>query len=224
MNVGTSEIIEFYDCMLPAMERYHSAPNARLDKAKDTLKKIMRSGHTALDIGCGTGITSKHMAIFGAKVTAVDIASKLIEYAKKHSYHENITYLTQDICEFTSGEKFDIISLVDVIEHIDPIKLFKLISNLTGLNAHDDTLVYLNMPDFNFARFMIENYPEKLQIIDEAYSIPYVLKLFSDCGFTPTYISIYGIDTGSQYNEYIFVKKESLNNHYRERLDKIYNH
>lgn len=223
MSVGIAEIIEFYDGRLSSMMKNHSVRNTRLNRALACLDNIVKPGMTVLDIGCGTGITSRHLASVGARVTAVDISPKLIEYAREHSYHPDINYINCDVCEFQSDQKFDIISLVDVVEHIMPVKLPTLIEGLVANNAHRDTLIYLNVPDSNFISFMINNYPDKLQIIDEECSVEYLVGLFSGLDFSPAHMEVYGIDTGFQYNEYVFVSRMFLKNHYGCQLSKIYN-
>lgn len=214
MSVGTIEVIDYYNNMLPVMEKYHNTPNARIDRIKNMLNIIILPDMFVLDVGCGTGLTSKYMADIGASVVAVDIAPKLIEYATKNSYHDNIVYKVADICSVDLNQKFDAIILADVVEHIDPSKLFDTIIRLVQNNTTDETLFYLNIPDANFINFISTNYPEKLQIIDQGYTIDFIVKLFKCNGFIPSHILIYGIDSSVQYNEFVFMKNVLIEKHY----------
>lgn len=221
-GIATSDIIDFYNKRLSYYARDLRGGNSRLNKVKKALSQFIRPNMFVLDIGCGVGITSKHMAQIGAQVIAVDIAPDLIEYAKKHSAHKNITYLVEDVTNLDLDQKFDAIIFVDVFEHIIRQDIYGTIWRLVRHNTHTQTLIYLNLPDANFRKFMQENYPDKGQIVDEAYTIDYITSLFEYWDFVPLGMSIYAIDTKVQYNEYLFATKVSLNNHYRERLKLIY--
>ena len=159
-----------------------------------------------LDIGCGTGITSKHMAEIGASVLGVDISPALIKHAQKVSHHKNIEWLVGDICELKCKEKFDIIAFVDSFEHIIPSKIQPLIESLVSNNAHKQTVFYINIPNHNYLKFIIENYPEKVQLIDEPYDVCDMLTIFRSVGFEFFYINTSGIE----YVEYGFKNKNFL--------------
>lgn len=115
-----------------------------------------------LDIGCGTGISSYYMASKDAKVIAVDLSKKLIEFARKNSYHDNITYIVEDATILNLMKTFDLITIIDSMEHIpkDRIESF-----FQALKKHSsaDTIIYLNTPDRRFQEFMKNNYPQRLQ-------------------------------------------------------------
>lgn len=216
------EITNYYNDFLEHLKLDHQTENSRHPKIKQVLSEIVKPRMDVLDIGCGTGITSKYIAEMGAKVTAVDISPDLIEYAKENSAHDNITYLIEDATNLNLNQRFDVIVLADVFEHIMRQYSFRMLQRLVKYNAHADTLIYLNLPDANFQTFMCEHYPGKQQIIDEAYTIDYIISLFEYCGFIPMNISIYGIDAKVQYNEYLFSTKESLSNYYKKRMELIY--
>jgi len=219
MSVGTAEVIEYYNGMLPYMERYHKGISmGRLNVIIDTLKQIIKPGVAVLDIGCGTGITSKRIADMEAKVTAVDISPVLIEFAQKNSFSENITYIVGDIYEFSSNEKFDLIVFADVFEHLDPSKSFGIVHNLTKYNSHELTKVYLSIPDPNYLKHMKARHPDKLQIIDQGYTIEHIAGMFSYCGFEPIHARIYGIDNDVQWNEYIFLNEIGLSKYYKGEI------
>lgn len=218
MNDGITktDVIEFFN-------NSPSELNSRLVVVIEKLNELIKPNMLVLDVGCGIGITSRNMAELGAKVIAIDIAPKLIECAKRKSFHENITYLTEDINEYITEHKFDLIVMADVLEHLIPDQVQNTIIRFLDHNTHKDTVVYLNVPDRNFIHFMEHNYLTKLQIVDKGYSIGEITDLFSCCGFVPEHIKIYGIDTAVQYNEYVFIKRNKLEDHYREKLGKIYN-
>jgi 2-polyprenyl-6-hydroxyphenyl methylase/3-demethylubiquinone-9 3-methyltransferase len=79
------------------------------------------------DIGCGGGILSESIAELGARVTGIDPAPNNIEVAKRHAaktgvdvHYRNIT--AEDLA--ASGEQFDVVTALEVIEHVAGQKAF----------------------------------------------------------------------------------------------------
>lgn len=217
----SAEVKEFYNNRIN--QAYYTRPTARHGKIKDRLKPYVKPGVFVLDIGCGIGIVSKHMAELGAKVVAIDFASTLTDYAKENYNHENIEYLTEDIHEYMSKHKFDLIVIADVLEHLIPRYVQNTIIRLLSHNTHKDTLIYLNLPDSNFTHYLERNYPLILQIVDHGYSIGEITDLFSCCGFVPIEMRIYGTYADVQHNEYVFASREKLMDYYKKEMGKYYN-
>ena len=68
---------------------------------------------TVLDLACGTGILTRHIAekFPHAKITGVDITKKYLEKAKeKLILYQNISFVNQDAEKLNLGEKFDCIT------------------------------------------------------------------------------------------------------------------
>ena len=220
---GTHEsVADYYDNLLPQLKK----DTDRLGIVKVKLGSIVKRGENILDIGCGTGFTSKFMAQLGAKVTAVDISPKLIEYAKKNSMHKNVEYYEGDITEidFTrdyigNPKQFDGIVLVDVFEHVPRTDIDKLIANIDR-HSTDHTWLFLNIPDERFQIAARQYIPEKLQIIDEDYSIGWLIEKFKAISYEVLEINIYGIEAPCQYNTFLFQRKDVLANTYRLAMEK----
>lgn len=225
MSDGTDKIAEYYNGKLDYQKEYLTTQNPRVERIKEALSKLVRRRSpkmSVLDIGCGIGIISKHMADAGAIVTAVDIAEDLIDYAKEHLAHEHITYIANDIKDMEFKEKFDLIAFADVFEHFPREQSFSIVWRLLKHNTHGKSMIYLNIPGEYFMKFMQEKYPEKLQIIDEAYSIEGIIEMFEYFGFVPMSAGIYGLDVECQYNEFVFVTRKILDLHYEQKLKQIY--
>ena len=214
------DIATYYDEFLPEMVE----TKGRHRFMFKTFDEFVRQGMAILDVGCGAGVTSKYLADLGATVDAVDISPKAIEFAKEHNPHENITYINDDICKpkIMNDKKYNMIVFADVLEHLPKGSMTKALLFVLGLNTDKTSMIYLNIPDVNFQQFMLANYPEKQQMIDEGYAIKEILSVFDFAGFVPIRIQIYGLDTHAQYNEYLFVKKEILSIHYTTKLMQIY--
>lgn len=83
----------------------------------------------ALDIGCGGGLLSESLARLGARVTAVDPSEDLVEVAKLHAQLDartrTIDYqsgLTAEDLVNTHAESFDVVCLLEVIEHASDVE------------------------------------------------------------------------------------------------------
>ncbi len=218
-----NKIIEFYNNFLPHLKQDHAGNNQRLAKVKTKLSQLVKKDMTILDIGCGTGITSKFMAQLGGKVTAVDIAPKLIEYAKKESKHKNVKYICQDVTTLDLKKTFDLIVIVDCLEHITEEKIWWPFIDVIRRHTNKKTIIFLNIPAAQFQKYMKEYHPGRLQIIDEVWSYGKIIFNFNEINFEPIEIEIYGIDVPCQYNNYTFIHKKRLALMYKEGLVKIKN-
>ena len=79
-----------------------------------------------LDIGCGGGLLCEPMSRLGAEVTGIDASQKNINVAKIHSKKKKlkIRYICTSPENLKIKKKFDIILNMEIIEHVDDVKLF----------------------------------------------------------------------------------------------------
>ncbi|MCK4447423.1 MAG: class I SAM-dependent methyltransferase [Candidatus Marinimicrobia bacterium] len=204
--ITTKAVKTYYDNFLEHLKYDHIRQNPRHTKIKKDLSGIIKKDMNVLDLGCGTGITTHYIAGLGAKVIGVDLSPKLIEFARENSAHENAEYRVGDITSFDLGKKtFDVICLIDVMEHIPREKIQGLIKTINKY-THQNTIIYLNIPDARFQVYMRGKLPDRLQIIDEAYSIEEILVWFNKIKFEAINIDIYGVDMPIQYVSFKFMK------------------
>lgn len=76
-------------------------------------------GDTVLDIGCGNGFLAHDLSRKAKMVVAIDILEKNIKVAKEKFASSNLEYLIGDAKTYDFKEKFDIIVLSNVLEHIE---------------------------------------------------------------------------------------------------------
>ena len=79
-------------------------------------------GLRLLDIGCGGGILSESLARLGAEVTGVDVTEKNIRVAQIHAQWNGLDLdyrLTTAEALAASGEQFDAVLNMEVVEHVD---------------------------------------------------------------------------------------------------------
>ena len=93
-----------------------------MNNKKTKTKNIVNS--KIIDIGCGGGLICEPLARLGALVSGVDFVKKNILVAKKHALKENlnINYICCEIEKLSFNKKYDVILLLEVLEHINDWK------------------------------------------------------------------------------------------------------
>jgi len=94
---------------------------------RDGSKRRPFEGLRILDIGCGGGLLSEPMARLGADVVGIDAGEKNIRIAKLHADQSglDIDYrATTAEALAASGEQFDIVLNMEVVEHVDNMPLY----------------------------------------------------------------------------------------------------
>jgi ubiquinone/menaquinone biosynthesis C-methylase UbiE len=100
----------------------------RLQKARKTVAVIFDALNKAgtepgdvrvLDIGCSTGILTRHYAEYFGRVVGIDIDDGAVEWARKNRAAENVSYRIGDSMElpFLTGE-FDLVTCTHIYEHV----------------------------------------------------------------------------------------------------------
>ena len=108
----------------------HQIKSHRMSYILDQINNRNIRNLKILDVGCGGGIICEPLARLGAKVTGIDFAPNNIIAAKIHSKKNKlkINYINKDIEKSKLNEKFDIILMFEVLEHLDNWK--KTIKNI----------------------------------------------------------------------------------------------
>tara|TARA_Y100001970_G_C14142653_1_gene808073 strand:+ start:40 stop:768 length:729 start_codon:yes stop_codon:yes gene_type:complete len=85
------------------------------------LKKIK-----ILDVGCGGGLISVPMKRLGANVVGIDASLKNIKVAKTYSKKNNlnIKYICSSPEKLKIKDKFDVILMLEIVEHVDDVEIF----------------------------------------------------------------------------------------------------
>jgi magnesium-protoporphyrin O-methyltransferase len=116
-----------------------------MDKAFDWLQQLgLPKGASVLDAGCGTGLFSIRLAKAGYKVTAVDIASQMVEKTKaeatKQGVQENIKFEVNSI-ESVRGT-YDAVVCFDVLIHYPAEGFSEAFRNLSSLTKGSIIFTY----------------------------------------------------------------------------------
>ncbi|MFO1152502.1 MAG: bifunctional 2-polyprenyl-6-hydroxyphenol methylase/3-demethylubiquinol 3-O-methyltransferase UbiG [Rhodospirillales bacterium] len=90
------------------------------------------AGLRIIDIGCGGGLLSEALARMGASVVGIDAESESVGIATAHAAAEGLTIdyrvaLPEDLAKdlaAASGERFDAVVSMEVIEHVADVSAF----------------------------------------------------------------------------------------------------
>ena len=93
------------------------------------------AGATLADVGCGGGMLAESAARLGARVTAIDLASGMIEVARLHGSESQlaIDYRCISAAELAASAPaaFDVVCCMELIEHVpDPAALLRELAQL----------------------------------------------------------------------------------------------
>jgi len=134
----------------------------------DVLSEYMKPGATILDYGCGTGFIIKHFIKSGFETYGADTSSQSVDFVnRQYKGQSNFkgAYLMDDL--FRLNKKFDVICVIEVIEHLTDEFLVPLIENVKKLGNPgskiifttpnneklDDSVVYCPVCDHTFHRW-----------------------------------------------------------------------
>ncbi len=99
-------------------------------------------GHAhVLDVGCGGGILAESMAAKGARVTAIDVAPRVLEVAKLHLLESglDVNYrlaTIEQIADEQSGE-FNLVTCLEMLEHVpDPASVIDAVARVLKPGGH----------------------------------------------------------------------------------------
>jgi glycosyltransferase involved in cell wall biosynthesis/SAM-dependent methyltransferase len=91
----------------------------------DFFVQRVRAGERVLDIGCGNGAVAFDIAEKAwAEVTGIDLAEPNIAVARQRYPHPRVRYLVGDAMSDLPDERFDVIVMSNVLEHLEQRSAF----------------------------------------------------------------------------------------------------
>jgi len=103
----------------------HTITPIRIDYIIRNINKKTIKNLDILDLGCGGGLTAEPLARLGGNVTGIDFIKENIQIAKEHSkkFNLKINYIHDDLDTIRLNKKYDVILMLELIEHIDKWEL-----------------------------------------------------------------------------------------------------
>nr|WP_287939044.1 class I SAM-dependent methyltransferase [Algoriphagus sp.] len=189
------KVVSFYDQF--SEKQAKTGINSRHLSILDKVKQAgLQNNHRILEVGCGIGTVSHLLAtqVPQGKVLAVDISPESIEKAKVlWKDQKNLNFEVSDMSDFDKkGEIFDFFVFPDVLEHIPVDQHLRLFQNIQK-HSHSDSVIFIHIPAPRYLQWMIENEPEKLQVIDQPLDSGDLIKSITANGFFLEKMETYGL-------------------------------
>jgi trans-aconitate 2-methyltransferase len=163
------------------------------------INKLVKAGlkntDSVLEIGCGNGAVTKLIAekVTKGKVTGLDISSESIAAAKinlkSFSY---VNFVASNVTDYETNDKFDVVVLSDVLEHI-PIEYHDALFNKIHKLLNTNGFVFINIPEPKFLEWTAIHEPEKLQVVDQPLHADILITTAYKNGFYLKELSSYSI-------------------------------
>jgi cyclopropane fatty-acyl-phospholipid synthase-like methyltransferase len=155
-------------------------------------------GKRVLEIGCGvgalTGLVADAIGPRGSLV-AVDLSPGSIRAAEERlGQSDNVQFVEGDILELPLADRFDVVLLPDVIEHIPLTLHHALFSRVAGW-VEADGFVLLHYPNPYYQEWCREQRPDLLQLVDQAVHVNVLLANAYPHGLHLTFFQTYPIWT-----------------------------
>ncbi len=135
-----------------------------------------------LDIGCGTGLNSDLLRRAGKEVVGLEISEDAIRYAGMRAPWLRI--IKGSFPEVNLSEKFDLVSLFDVLEHIDDDS--RALSSIKGILSKNGFAI-ITVPAFHY----LWSRHDELAHHKRRYTLPELDKKINDAGFETVKISYF---------------------------------
>jgi len=201
-NSDTPQLLtvkEYYNEFYHYLQKDLDKPNPRHLRVHEGLKPWLQPGMSVLDLGCGLGITTHFIRQAGCRALGVDLADRLVGEARRRFGGD---FLCADLCRLYLKTRFDLVTLVDCLEHLPPARrplAWKVISD----HLKPDGILYLNFPAPAFQEWSLRHRPQARQLVDEVVPLDEVVAALTAHRFTLLTLNTYGIDVPEQYVEVV---------------------
>jgi SAM-dependent methyltransferase len=173
-------------------------PNPRHEQLKLLVSDVLQGsrGLRILDLGCGAGVMSDYLTAYGA-VVARDFSLPAIRLGRLLA--PRVEFQTGDLNQVAASQSFDVVTMFDVLEHIDPSDRAALLERVRQELAPGGRIV-LSTPHARYTRWLQTERPHLLQVIDEAVDLSDLLALTEKLQLALVRYETYEIDgAGPQY-------------------------
>lgn len=170
-------------------------PNARHERLRGGLASVLgrRRRLRVLDLGCGTGVMTSHLRRYGA-VHGMDFSAPTIQIARRMV--PGVTFRVGTVTDLSPAERYDLITLFDVLEHIPKADRPGF---LEAIAAHlaPGGVVFASTPHPRYTAWVRETKPEILQVIDELVELEDVVAEAARAGLQLVRFEVFDVWAGS---------------------------
>ncbi len=104
---------------------------------------------SCLDVACATGLLANYLCRRGCKdVVGVDLNESLVAVARRNV--PDAEFVADDAVHYTAacGRKFDVVFLLDLLEHLDRQRVVELLTNVREI-LNDGRFAVVRVPNLN---------------------------------------------------------------------------
>ena len=142
LTLNASRVFARFAFELSSSSYGENFANASLALSEEILSRHIPYGGTVLDVGCGYGRACRLAAKSAASIVGIDYDRILLEIARKQTPEKNVDYVHGDVTNYLGGQKFSLVLLIHVIEHIDDADM--ILKTLQGISNK----IIVEVPDF----------------------------------------------------------------------------
>jgi 2-polyprenyl-3-methyl-5-hydroxy-6-metoxy-1,4-benzoquinol methylase len=196
-----SDIAAFYDDFSTRLLRDYVRGNRRVQAAvKRVVDSIPAGARSLLDIGCGIGVSSHAVARTHRhlQVVGVDISPRNIEMAKRLFDDANLSFHVSDMSAVPVESPSDVISMLDVYEHI-PLDHRDRFHRVLSECLKPDGVVVVTCPTPLHQAHLRQYEPTGLQVVDETVTLQDIVRLADDIGAWVTRYEMISMWRENQY-------------------------
>ncbi len=179
------------------------APNPRHEQLKLIVNELLDGarGLRILDVGCGAGVLSHHLTRFG-RVTGIDFSEPAIELAR--DLVPQATFHAGALDEVPLSGEFDLVTLFDVLEHVPAGEREPFFARIAA-NLSSRGHVLLSTPHPVHLRWLREEHPDLLQVVDEPVEPRELLDLGERHGLELVHYRTFDVDRGPREYQAAFL-------------------
>jgi len=217
------KLVDYYNKYVDRQKRI--GVNARHESiAAKLVQSGLKNGVSLLEIGCGIGTFSSLLPQINGTGTnfCIDISDESIKLARETFKKEtSLRFECANAVEYDfNQQKFDVVVLPDVIEHIPQEFHKKLFESLAKV-LKEQGFIFIHIPNPEYLAWCHENRPDLLQIIDQPIYTSELLKSISGTDLHIHELKTYSIWVVDGDYQYIVLKKNGFQNFENTREEKV---
>lgn len=168
----------------------------------------IRADARILEVGCGIGVMTflVRPLVPQGQIISIDSSEDSIAMARRINHAAtNVNFIVgriQDLGNSLAG-RFDLILLLDVLEHI-PCSEHQAVLQILRAKVAESGRLLVNIPSAGYNSYLRASSPTDLQPIDEILEADKVVGTFSAAGFDLLALQTYGIWLQDQYQLFLF--------------------
>ena len=205
-----SEVQEYYDSTVNSRIAEFIDGNPRIEAAWRVVQQWTHgTPQNVLEIGCGVGDICWRMSLCWpeAKVVGLDVSPKELSTARTLFGSERVTFVEGPLTDSIFTQKFDLIVLMDVYEHILPADREALHTALRSLLS-SSCRVILSFPTPRHQEWLKRHEPHLIQPVDEDIFPENILSLVRDLGLELLYYQDGGVWHKGDYAYAVIGKRQ----------------